>query len=141
MAHLTQYFFPTGVRGVAIQRRQIKKKKKKEKKKGEKKTVQLSYCCTSSACTLVDFQDVAFCTEYVESSYQGWRLSQSYHTCSYHEGDRSWIEIATKGQGLGFMSRSEDISPIYSCAGAKPSTESSEQAAQASLSPRTGQYH
>lgn len=50
-----------------------------------------------------------------------WRLSQSrYHTCSDQEGDRPWVRIATKGQGLGFMSCSEDISPIYSCAGCCP---------------------
>lgn len=47
-----------------------------------------------------------------------WRLSQNcYHTCSDQEGDSPWVRIATKGQGLGLMSCSEDISPIYSCAG------------------------
>lgn len=70
-------------------------------------------------------QDVAFCTEtmwkVITKASNYWRLPQScYHTCSEQEGDRPWVRIATKDQGLGFMSCSQDISPIYSCAGCCP---------------------
>lgn len=123
VAHLAEYFFPTGVKGLAIQRRHTHTQNlKREKRQHSPLALAVPAHWWTSRCSILH--------RVCGNIYQGWRLSQKcYHTCSYQEGNRSWIKTATRGQGLSFVSRSEDISPIYSWAGAKLSAESSEQAA------------
>lgn len=54
VAHLAQHFFPNRIKRSCYSEEM--KRKRKKKFKNIKKTIKLSYCCTSSACTLVDFK-------------------------------------------------------------------------------------